>query len=97
MINEILQLEKTNANDFENKIVARLETLIDGLVKKMQANNPDELLTIDQTIKLLAISKVTLWTWTKKDIVPAHKIGNKVRYKKLEVLQALQKMNKFSS
>jgi predicted DNA-binding transcriptional regulator AlpA len=97
MENTILQLEKTNAIDFENKIVARVETLINGLAKKMQTNEPDALLTRDETAKMLSISLVTLHNYTKNDIIPAFKIGYKVRYKKSDILQALQKMNKFSS
>ena len=56
----------------------------------------DQLLTRDETAKLLSVSLVTLWDWTKKDIIPAYRIGNKVRYKKGEVLNALQQMNKFN-
>lgn len=96
MENTILQLEKTSATDFENKIVARVETLINGLVTKMQTNNPDTLLTPEETAKMLSISLVTLWSWRKKDIIQGHRIGNKVRYKKSEILLALQQMNKFS-
>ena len=54
------------------------------------------LLTREETSKMLSVSLVTLWDWTRKDIIPAYRIGNKVRYKKHEVLQALQKMNKFN-
>ena len=97
MSKEILQLENTNANDFENKIINRVELLIDGLAKKMQVNTPDTLLTRQETAKLLSVSLVTIWDWTKKDILPAYRIGNKVRYNKSEILLALQQMNKFLS
>lgn len=97
MTKQILQLENTNANDFENKIINRVEVLIDGLAKKMQVNEPDALLTRQETANMLSISLVTLWDWSKKNIIPAYRIGNKVRYKKSEILLALQQMNKFSS
>lgn len=32
---------------------------------------------------------------TKKDIIPAYRIGNKIRYKKREVFESLQKRNRF--
>ncbi len=97
MENSILQVEKTNANDFENKIVNRVEKLINDLAKKMLINEPDELMSRQETADYLKISLVSLWTWTKNNLIPAHKIGNKVRYKKSEILESLQKMNKFSS
>ena len=97
MENLILQVEKTNATDFENKIVNRVEKLINDLAKKMQINEPDELLSRTETAKMLSVSLVTLWTWTKNNNVPAHKICNKVLYKKSEILESLQKMNNFST
>ena len=97
MENNILQLEKTNATDFENKIVSRVENLINGLAKKMQTNEVDALLTREETAKMLSISITTLHTYTKNDIIPAFKIGYKVRYKKSDILLALKQMNKFSS
>ena len=53
----------------------------------------DKLLTRQQTADILQISLVTLWTWNKNNIVTFYKIGNKVRYKKSEVLNALQSTN----
>ncbi|WP_405295405.1 hypothetical protein [Algibacter sp. Ld11] len=44
---------------------------------------------------MLSISLVTLWKYTKDDVVPAFRIGSKVRYKKSDILLALKKMNKF--
>ena len=62
----------------------------------MQLNEQtDQLLTREETAKLLSVSLVTLWDWTKKDIIPAYRIGNKVRYKKSEVLKSLNQKNQF--
>lgn len=97
MMSEILQLEKTNANDFKNEIVEAVTAKMKGFAETAQ--NPDQnvLLTRHETASLLGISLVTLWQWTRTDIVPAYRIGNKVRYKKSEIIESLQKMNKFSS
>lgn len=95
MIN-ILQLENTNALDFKNEIVKDVITALKGFANTLQPDN-EQLLTREETAKMLSVSLVTLWDWTRKDIIPAYRIGNKVRYKKSEVSEALQKMNKFSS
>lgn len=92
----ILQLENTNALDFKNEIVKDVITALKGFANTLQPDN-EQLLTREETAKMLSVSLVTLWDWTRKDIVPAYRIGNKVRYKKSEVSEALQKMNKFSS
>ncbi len=97
MSKEILQLENTNANDFKNEIVKDVTNALKGYAETLQNPDKDKLLTRQETADLLQVSLVTIWDWTKKDILPAYRIGNKVRYKKDEILQALQQMNKFSS
>ena len=92
----ILQLENTNALDFKNEIVKDVINALKGFATTLQPDN-EQLLTREETAKMLSVSLVTLWDWTRKDLIPAYRIGNKVRYKKSEVSEALQKMNKFSS
>ena len=94
MSNKILQLEQTNANDFKNEIVNEVCIELKKFTDTLQS--PDEtLLTRQQTAEMLTISLVTLWDWTRKNILPAYRIGNKVRYKKREILEKLEKMNNF--
>ncbi|TCN61081.1 DNA-binding protein [Flavobacterium circumlabens] len=92
----VLQLENTNALDFKNEIVKEVVDALKGFANTLQPDN-EKLLTREETAKMLSVSLVTLWDWTRKDLIPAYKIGNKVRYKKSEVSEALQKMNKFQS
>jgi excisionase family DNA binding protein len=95
MAKEILQIENINANDFKNEIVKDVTQALKGYATTLQNPDNEILLTREETAKMLSVSLVTLWDWTKKDIIPAYRIGNKVRYKKAEVLTALQQMNKF--
>ncbi|MEO6176519.1 MAG: helix-turn-helix domain-containing protein [Flavobacterium circumlabens] len=92
----VLQLENTNALDFKNEIVKEVVAALKGFANTLQPDN-EKLLTREETAKMLSVSLVTLWDWTRKDLIPAYRIGNKVRYKKSEVSEALKKMNKFSS
>lgn len=50
----------------------------------------DELLTPEETAKVLKVSKVTVWAWSKPNpgILNPRRIGNQVRYLKSEVLAA---------
>lgn len=94
MTKQILQIENTNTIDFKNEILNGVSDVLKDFANNLQNNDNETLLTREETAKLLSVSLVTLWDWTKKDIVPAYRIGNKVRYKKSEVLNALQQMNK---
>ena len=95
MIN-VLQLENINANDFKNEIVKDVLTALKGFATSLQPDN-EKLLTREETAKMLSISLVTLHSYTKNDVIPAYRIGYKVRYKHSDILLALKKMNKFSS
>ena len=92
----VLQVENTNALDFKNEIVKEVIDALKGFANAVQPDN-EKLLTREETAEMLSISLVTLWDWTRKDLIPAYRIGNKVRYKKGEISEALQKMNKFES
>jgi excisionase family DNA binding protein len=88
----VVQVESTNKND----LLADFKNILYGFIITEKTTIPEnQLLTRNETAKLLSVSLVTLWDWTKKDLIPAYRIGNKVRYKKSEVLESLQKMNKF--
>lgn len=93
MKKQILQIENTQSSEFIPKILSGLKSILKE--QEAKSMSEDVLLTREQTAKLLKVSLVTLWKWTKDDIIPAYRIGKKVRYKKSEVLATLKKMNKF--
>lgn len=79
-----------------------LESLVDRCLerafKKRAASIPvvekgeqDELLTPEETARLLKVSKVTVWDWEKRGILKKHSIGNQVRYLRSEVIFAVLK------
>lgn len=83
------ELQSIPAND----ILARFDELSEGineLKTKVSSKGETVLLTRQQTAKYLDVSLVTLHTWINKGIIPAYRIGNKVRFKQDEVLEALK-------
>ncbi|MBA4155705.1 helix-turn-helix domain-containing protein [Flavobacterium sp.] len=93
MTKSVLQIETVNEKEFTDKILTGVQNLLDRFASSAKDIETDKLLTREETAKLLSVSLTTLWDYTRKDIVPAYRIGTKVRYKKSEVLSALQKMN----
>ena len=56
----------------------------------LKVENPkEELLTRDETSKLLKISLTTLWKHSKSGTLPAKKIGHKVYYFRQDVMNRL--------
>lgn len=52
----------------------------------------EELLTRDQAAQLLGITMPTLREYTRRGYVTGYRIGTRVRYKRNEVLDSLQRM-----
>ena len=61
---------------------------------KLDKENPEQLLTRKQTAELLNVTLATLNDWSKDGKLKSYGIGNRVYYKKNEVLEALTPLNK---
>jgi hypothetical protein len=55
-----------------------------------RTTNEDELLKIEDAVKLFRVSKVTLHKWRKKGLLPYHRISSRIYFKKSELNDALQ-------
>lgn len=60
---------------------------------KVETENPEQLLTRKQTAALLNVTLATLNDWTKAKKLVSYGIGNRVYYKKNEVLESLVPVN----
>jgi hypothetical protein len=93
MVNSIL-LENLNIQTLKELIKDGVKSSLKDFKETLQTHNPDELLTREQTCKLLQIDSSTLWAWTNKGKVIAYGIGNRRYYKKAELLESLQQLKK---
>jgi hypothetical protein len=78
-----------------------LQELVDALKPLLQSQKTanetpqpeNELLTRLEVCKLLSINKTTLWKHTKSGKLKSLGLGNRVYYKKSEVLDAVKHLN----
>jgi excisionase family DNA binding protein len=96
MKREIIQFESIDAEDFKDEIIKGVVLALEDLILPLQKTDEYELLTRNETAKMLSVSLVTLGDWNKKNIIQSYRIGNLVRYKKSDVLKALVKRNSFN-
>ncbi|WP_370214120.1 helix-turn-helix domain-containing protein [Mesoflavibacter profundi] len=75
------------------KLLKTIESRIEVLDKKRKKAviEHEELLTVEETMKLLKCSKQALWNWRKNGILPSYRLGNRVYYKRSEILTKLIK------
>ena len=93
MTKQILSIENIESDNLIDKVADKVENIFLKHSGGLQTN--ETLLTREECAEMLSISLVTLWKYTRDNLVPAYRIGTKVRYKKSEILQALKKMNQF--
>lgn len=89
-MNENLILITVKKEELENLI----ENAVQNAVKQnVKAVEPDQLMTRQQTADFLSVNLATLWRYTKSGVLPAHQIGNRVYYKRSEILESLECIN----
>lgn len=54
-------------------------------------NNHQDLMDMEEAIKFLKVTKVTIHNWKKKGIIKSHKMGRKLYFKRPELLEAIKR------
>jgi excisionase family DNA binding protein len=65
---------------------------ISTLAVQQPVDNQSELITRKQAAQMLNLSLPTLREYTVRGIVPSYRVGSRVRYKKIEVINCLTKV-----
>lgn len=85
-----VQFIQTTPTQLAELITEGVKQQLQELKKELATQSAnDDLLTREQTCKLLQIDSSTLWHWTNKGKVKAYGIGNRRYYKRSELLEAL--------
>ncbi|MBR9775367.1 MAG: helix-turn-helix domain-containing protein [Cytophagales bacterium] len=89
-----LQIQGITAETLFKKFEA-----IEGQIKALSESNTNaptqeiKLLSRQETAQLLGVSLVTIHNWVKGGIIKAYRVGNKVRFKEPDILEALKQIN----
>lgn len=92
MENSII-LHNLAPSDLEELIRKVVSEQLEEFRKNNSIEKPDELLTREEACLLLKISLTSLWNWTKKGKLKAYGIGNRVFYKRGELMESLIRIN----
>lgn len=88
-----IMLHNLTPEDLEELLRKVVSEQLDEFRKNTSTENPEELLTREEACLLLKISLTSLWNWTKKGKLMAYGIGNRVFYKRGELIQSLVRIN----
>ncbi|MFT7351761.1 MAG: hypothetical protein ACI9XR_001520 [Flavobacterium sp.] len=75
------------------QLAEALKPLLIELKQLSEKENEPELLTREQTCTLLSINKTSLWKHSKSGKLKSYGLGNRVFYKKSELLDAVKPLN----
>lgn len=74
---------------FKELLESTVKEQFDNFKKNLPDENKEELLTREETYKLLKIDSSTLWAWTKQGKLKSYGIANRRYYKRSEILECL--------
>ncbi len=84
-----INLYEMTPNELKELIGDSINEKIEKLKPPEEKRDQEDLLTVDETLKLLKCSKQALWNWRKNGILPSYRLGNRVYYKKSDILNKL--------
>ena len=93
MENSVL-IEKVSQAQLIDAINQAVQDQFEELKQELhKVRDQEELLTRKEAANLLKIDSSTLWHWTKKGKLPSYGIGNRVYYKRSEIMESLVRVN----
>jgi predicted DNA-binding transcriptional regulator AlpA len=94
-------MESNQENLFQLVPKSQTSDIISGVLREIMPlfekyrlppkDEPEELLTVEETLKFLKCSKQALWNWRKNGVLPSYRLGNRVYYKKSDIWKKLIK------
>jgi len=88
-----IMLHNLSPVDLEQIIKEAIKNQMEEFRRTLSIDTPDVLLTRSEACSFLKINMTTLWNWSKKGKIISYGIGNRVYYKKSELLESLVRIN----
>ena len=91
--NNITQVHGITPQQLKESILLDVRTELKEIVLNFQPEKQPEYLTRKEVAVILKVSLVTLTDWNKKGVLKPYRLGNLIRYKRVELDQALISIN----
>lgn len=90
MKTKVIEIQEVNVEELAELISEKLLHKLEVFKKELDKNE-EVLLRREEVQKILKVSLVTIWNWTKIGLLKSYRLGNRIYYKKHEVLDSLQR------
>tara|TARA_R110000764_G_scaffold142029_1_gene230100 strand:- start:142 stop:426 length:285 start_codon:yes stop_codon:yes gene_type:complete len=91
MVRKTTQVDHVSADDLTRTILDGVEQKMNAFEERLTSKKPPEFLDRKQVAKFLGISLVTVHDWSKKSILKPYKIGNRLRFKRVDIITTLER------
>jgi predicted DNA-binding transcriptional regulator AlpA len=81
--NVILQVKMSDLHEFAQQLICNAAD--SARLQLKRADLTKELLTTDEVVSMLKVSKMTLWRWDKNELLTKISVGGVRRYRRSEV------------
>jgi hypothetical protein len=92
-MNKSTLIHNIDPDDFFKRLSEMISETVSSISPKMPNQNPDEILTVEETANYFKKSKDTIERWTKKGFLVKYGIGDSVYYKLSEIEKAIIPLN----
>lgn len=93
MITKTIQITEVSIDELADKVADKLLLKIEDYLKKIAKTKNEELLTRREVATYLRISLVTVSSWSKYGIINPIRMGNRILFKKQDILDILEKQS----
>ena len=89
---QFIEIQPSELADLINRgVEENIKTLIQELSERKEAGS--EFLTRKETARFFGTSLVTLHDWSKKGLITPYKMGNRIYFKRSELVESLLRSN----
>ncbi|NQY30382.1 MAG: helix-turn-helix domain-containing protein [Flavobacteriaceae bacterium] len=90
MIHKTIQIQEITVEELVDKVADKLVLKIEEYLKELSSKKEDVLLSRRETADYLKVDLSTIHNWTKNSKIKAYYLGNRVYYKKEEIIKVLE-------
>jgi len=94
MITKTIQITEVSIDELADKVAGKLLVKIENYLKELSKPKNEELLTRQEVADYLRISLVTMHSWSKHGIINPIRMGNRILFKKQDILDVLEQQTK---
>ncbi len=89
-----IQFIQTTPEQLQEAIIEGVKSQLDELKKNFEPKTPTEYLSRQEVAQMLKVDISTVHNWTVKGILQSFGIGRRIYYKRVELEEAIIKLNK---